>query len=297
MLKKLLFSLLQAIIAVFTLLILWALPSLFTDDRKITFQPNQFIERFTFLIKELSVPESLTYTSFSTTRGVQELPLFPAVWDPYLYSFILLFGGFFLALFVSSILSYLYYLSSSLIKNIIHKIVFVLEAIPDVMIMFSLQIFFMWIVRTTGDSPVQIFTFNEKRAYLLPIVCLSILPALQMFRMMILYIEEEHKKQYIEVAYGKGFSAGYIMRVHLLKNIMIHLFNHLKTIFVFLLSNLFILEFIFHIDGIIKFLMTTYSSPTIPVVLIMILLPFYIIFQTISYFIKRWQKQIEGEII
>lgn len=296
MLKKLLFSFVQAIIAVFTLLILWALPSLFAGDGKITFQPNQFIERFSLLIKELSTPESLTYTAMSV-RGPQEVPLFPAVWDPYLYSFTILFGGFILALFVSSILSYLFYLSSSWIKSIIHKVVFVLEAIPDVMIMCGLQLFFIWMVRTTGDSPVQIFTLNEKRAYLLPIFCLSILPALQMFRMMILYIEEEHKKQYIEVAYGKGFSPGYIMRVHLFKNIMIHLFNHLKTIFVFLLSNLFILEFIFNIDGIIKFLLTTYSSPTIPVVLIMILLPFYIIFQAVTYCIKRWQKQIGGEII
>lgn len=296
MLKKLLFSLLQMLAMIFTLFVLWALPALFSSEGKITFQPSQFIERFTFLIQQLTSPQPLSYTSFSP-EGIRESPLFPDVWDPYIYSFILLFGGFVLALFVSSILSYWYYLSASWIKNIIHKIVFVLEAIPDVMIMFGLQMFFIWMVRTTGDSPVQIMTFNENRAYLLPIICLSILPALQMFRMIILYIEEEHKKQYVEVAYGKGLDAGYIMRVHLFKNIIIHLFNHLKTIFVFLLSNLFILEFVFHINGIITFLLTMYSSPIIPVVLIMILLPFYIVFQTASYFIRKWQKQVEGEII
>ena len=121
---------------------------------------------------------------------------------------------------------------------------FILEAVPDMMMMICLQIFFIWVLKKFGESPITIISFNENRAYLLPILSLAVLPTLQMFRMMVLYIKEEHGKDYVEVAYGKGLSSSYILCIHLFKNISIHFFHHLKTIFVFLLSNLFILEFV-----------------------------------------------------
>ena len=78
------------------------------------------------------------------------------------------------------------------------------------------------------ESPVTIISFNENRAYLLPILSLAVLPTLQMFRMMVLYIKEEQGKHYVEVAYGKGLSSSYILCIHLFKNISIHFFHHLK---------------------------------------------------------------------
>ena len=82
---------------------------------------------------------------------------------------------------------------------------FILEAVPDMMMMICLQIFFIWVLQKFGESPVTIISFNENRAYLLPILSLAVLPTLQMFRMMVLYIKEEQGKHYVEVAYGKAF--------------------------------------------------------------------------------------------
>ena len=137
-----------------------------------------------------------------------------------------------------------FFFSKRLYKKWINRIVFILEAVPDMMMMICLQIFFIWVLQKFGESPVTIISFNENRAYLLPILSLAVLPTLQMFRMMVLYIKEEQGKHYVEVAYGKGLSSSYILCIHLFKNISIHFFHHLKTIFVFLLSNLFILEFV-----------------------------------------------------
>ncbi len=81
---------------------------------------------------------------------------------------------------------------------------FILEAVPDMMMMICLQIFFIWVLQKFGESPVTIISFNENRAYLLPILSLAVLPTLQMFRMMVLYIKEEQGKHYVEVAYGKA---------------------------------------------------------------------------------------------
>ena len=117
---------------------------------------------------------------------------------------------------------------------------FILEAVPDMMMMICLQIFFIWVLQKFGESPVTIISFNENRAYLLPILSLAVLPTLQMFRMMVLYIKEEQGKHYVEVAYGKGLSSSYILCIHLFKNISIHFFHHLKR---FLFSYFLIYSF------------------------------------------------------
>ncbi|MDM5188335.1 ABC transporter permease subunit [Bacillus sp. DX4.1] len=298
MLKKAAQFILQLFAIVLSLLLLLNIPYLFMNQGEFSFQPNQFIQHFTTMLKEITSLQSLTI-HIPSIGSFKTIPLFPTVFDPYIYSFTILFAAFFLALFISSSMAFLYFLSKKNIKKWIDRMVFVLEAVPDMMIMICLQMFFIWIIKQIGDSPVTIISFRENRAYLLPILSLTVLPTLQMFRMMVLYIKEEHEKHYVEVAYGKGLSSSYILCIHLLKNISIHFFHHLKTIFVFLLSNLFVLEFVFNMSGIIQFLfrMGSFSASVTFVLLIMILLPFYILFQIISYMMNRWQKQVKGETV
>ncbi|EEL40515.1 hypothetical protein bcere0020_20120 [Bacillus cereus Rock3-29] len=249
------------------------------------------------MLKEVFSPESLVVIGSDPKFGsFKKTPLFPTVLEPYLYSFTVLFLAFLLALFLSSSMAFFYFLAKDYIKKWINRIVFILEAVPDMMMMICLQIFFIWVLQKFGESPVTIISFNENRAYLLPILSLAVLPTLQMFRMMVLYIKEEHGKHYVEVAYGKGLSSSYILCIHLFKNISIHFFHHLKTIFVFLLSNLFILEFVFNMQGIIQFLFNKafISPPAAFIILVMIILPFYAIFQIISFMMNRWQNQLKG---
>ncbi|MEH6851952.1 ABC-type dipeptide/oligopeptide/nickel transport system, permease component [Bacillus sp. 491mf] len=300
MLRKLWKSSMQLLTVFITLLILLNIPSLFINEsRNISFQPSQFIQAIAKMGKQIFSLHSLTFQIPTPTGNFKTVPLFPSVLEPYMYSFTILFAALFLSLFVAISIAYFYFLSSKRFKNMIQRTVFVLEAIPDVMIMLCIQMFFIWYFRQTGELPVHIMTFNEKKAYILPILCLSILPTIQMFRMMILYIEEERIKPYVEVAYGKGLSSSYIIRKHLFKNIFIHLFHHSKMIFVFLLSNLFVLECVFHMSGIIQFLILTnhFSTSITFIVLLMMVMPFYLLFQICSYFMKRWQTQMNGEII
>lgn len=283
-----------------TLLILLNIPTLFINESgNISFQPNKFIHALMNMGKQIFSLDSLKIEIPTPTGNLKSVSLFSTILEPYIYSFTILFAAFFLSTFIATSIAYLYFLSSKWFKNMLQRTVFVLEAVPDVMIMICIQMFFMWYFRQTGELPVHIMTFNENKAYILPILCLSILPTIQMFRMLILYIEEERIKPYVEVAHGKGLSLSYIFRIHLFKNIFIHLFHQLKMIFVFLLSNLFVLECIFHMSGIIQFLIrTTYFSPSITfIVLLMIVLPFYFLFKVSSFFIRRWEKQLNGGII
>ncbi|WP_052659323.1 ABC transporter permease subunit [Bacillus alveayuensis] len=269
------------------------LPFLFTYDKKVSFQPFLYILAIEDTIKQLWNIEKLTFVT--KVASPKEYPLFPTILDPYVYSMLLLGGAFTIALFLSIGLSYLYMLVSLRTKKWLKRILFVFEAVPDVMMIIVIQALLIWYFKKTGYMPIEILTFGEEKAFLLPIICLSILPTIQLFRMLILYLEDEQQKPYVEVVKGKGFSLWYITAVHLFRNVFIHLFYHSKTIFLFMLSNLFVLEYIFNINGIMQFLITYGPANTaIGVVIITLLfIPYYLFFLIGSFVVKRVNNQEE----
>jgi peptide/nickel transport system permease protein len=270
------------------------LPSLFTYDQKVSFQPFLYVFQIEDTIKLLLHVDKITFIT-SGTGTPKEYPLFPTIWELYIYSLSLLIGAFVVALIMATGLGYLYMLSSLREQKWMKRILFVFEAIPDMMIIVGLQALLIWYFKQTGSMPVRVLTFGEKKAFVLPILCLCILPTIQLFRMLIVYLKDEQKKPYVEVVRGKGFALRYITAVHLFRNVFIHLFYHSKTIFLFMLSNLFVLEYIFNMNGIMKFLVDYGSSNTaISVVVVSLLfLPFYMFFLLGSLAVKRVGSQEE----
>lgn len=291
----------QMIAAFVALILLTSLPFLFgrkRDGQGLSFQPSAFWEHLENIINQLVHINSIEYIKVSTITGeVTRCALFPEVLDPYFYSLTLLFIAFCIALILAIILGFIYFQASIRWKRVTHCILFVLESIPDVMIIICLQMFFIWIFKKTDIMIFRIINFNDKKAYVVPIICLCILPTIQLFRMFIVCLEDEKTKPYVEVIQGKGFSQAYIMCVHLFRNVLIHMFHHSKTIFLFMLSNLLVLEIIFNMNGIMNMLrMLGMQSPIgTLVVLLMIFLPFYLLFSVGSIFIQRISKESEGQ--
>ncbi|HDR4612556.1 TPA: hypothetical protein QCQ90_005781 [Bacillus cereus] len=67
---------------------------------------------------------------------------------------------------------------------------------------------------------------------------------------------------------------------------------------------LFYKQLIFFINGRtflqtvkLYFKSTFISPPAAFIILVMIILPFYAIFQIISFMMNRWQKQLKGEVL
>ncbi|MFD3450191.1 ABC transporter permease subunit [Microbacteriaceae bacterium 4G12] len=289
-------------IAVFVAIILLiSLPFLFgrkPDGQEFSFQPSAFWERIVNTFDQFFHLNSIEYIHVAQATGeVTRRALFPDILNPYFYSLTLLFIAFCIALIVATLFGFMYFLASTRWKRITNSVLFVLESIPDIMIMICLQLFFIWIFKKTDILMFRIANFNEKRAYVIPIICLCILPTIQLFRMFIACLDDEKTKPYVEVVRGKGFSHAYIMYVHLFRNVLIHMFHHSKTIFLFMLSNLLILEIIFNMNGVMNALIDLgkYSPTGTIVVLVMIFFPFYFFFAIGSIFIKRISKESEGQ--
>lgn len=272
-------TLFQVMIA--TILIL-CLPSLFTYNHTVSFQPFLYVFAIEDLLYSLSKLNLIT--------------VFSNIWSPYSYSMILLASAFFIAFTVAIILSILYMIFNQTMKAWIKRLLFVMEAIPDVMIIGGIQALLIWFLKQTGQMPFQIINFGAKKAYVIPILCLCILPSIQLFRMLILHLEDEQRLPYVLVVRGKGFSFSYIVIIHLLRNVCIHLFHHAKTMYGLMLSNLFILEYIFNMNGIMMYLIS-YGVKKLDVSFLIIILFFipYTIFDIFgSLIIDRFRGREEG---
>ncbi|WP_379968311.1 hypothetical protein [Ectobacillus sp. sgz5001026] len=145
-------TLLHFIIA--TTLIL-CLPSLFTYNHTVSFQPFLYVFAIEDLIHSLSKFNLITF--------------FSNIWSPYSYSMTLLASAFFIAFTVAIILSILYMISNRTMKAWIKWLLFVVEAIPDVMVIVGIQALLIWFLKQTGQMPFQIINFGAKQSYAIPI--------------------------------------------------------------------------------------------------------------------------------
>jgi peptide/nickel transport system permease protein len=165
---------------------------------------------------------------------------------------------------------------------------FVFESLPDIFLIFLMQYFIIITFKKTGLLLFNIVDSYNDPAFMMPVLCLSALPTVFLTKNLLNSFKDEEKQLYVELALGKGMTKTYVLVVHILRNALLSLFRHFKTIFWFTLSNLFILEIMFNIRGVMKFV--TLFSPMTPdltlYVLILFVFPyllFYFLFQLVFF--------------
>ena len=238
-------------------------------------------------------PFSINYIDFNTKRKIFVLPI---LLDKYSYSMTILFVSFIISIICATFLNYLFEISSSKIRKFIRSLLDVFESIPEVMLVMLLQIGIASIFMATGYLVADIVAFGDERTYLLPIICLSIVPTIYLFRMMILETDKERSQPYVEFAISRGYSKTYILFRHMFPNIIINLLNYSRTIFLFMLSNLMIIEILFNIQGYMNAI-TNYYFFKFDICLIWFLIlvtPFFIINAVFLFIASKWSG---GEVI
>lgn len=265
------------------LLLIGSVPALFngmTPDFPLYFQT------IVDVLKNLVHPLSLTYNLQGTFR-----PVLPVLYDAWKTSMILLLPSFFIALAVSLLLTYLTMLLPNKTRRPIKFVLFVLESLPDVLVIGLFQLAVIWIYQKTGILFFKIASFGDVNAYALPIIALSLLPIVLFYRMMVLDAENESQKPYVELAQSKGLKKQKILIVHISRNALISIFSHSKLNLWFMLSNLLIVEFLFNISGILSFLMTYMEPLFFTIGLFMVFVPIFLIFSLGQLLIEFFTRQ------
>lgn len=216
-----------------------------------------------------------TNLGFAQSSEVSLLDFFA---DGYIYSMQILFGSLFVGLMLATLFAFTTFLFPSFFKTLVKKIVNSIESFPDILFIFMIQLFIVFIYKQTGIVLFEFVYLSEEKIFLAPIIALSIVPTVLFLKLILLLLEEEWQKNYIELARSKGLSTIFILFFHALRNIRLSLFYQSKHIVWTTLSSLLIIETFFQIHGIIEHVLHDRRPYVILFAMAFIYTPFYFIY-------------------
>ncbi|MED3615020.1 MULTISPECIES: ABC transporter permease subunit [Bacillus] len=272
----------QFIISILGIICLGALPKLFYGF-------ELHVSRYIQSLKEVFV-SLMDISNFQYVRGKF---LFPQLFVHYKETIVIFLAAFFISLFVAFCIVYVIMSSSPRIQHRIKSFLIFLESIPDILLILVSQILVVWFFKQTGFLPFQIASIGGESIRGLPIFCLSIPTTILFVKMLVLRFENELEKDYVLFAKAKGLDRFHILNRHILRNVLLSTIFFAKTNIFFMLSNLYIIEWIFNTGGIFMFL-KSYEGIRIEVFIVSVLLiyiPIFILFKLFHYLIPAAMKE------
>jgi ABC-type dipeptide/oligopeptide/nickel transport system permease component len=131
-------------------------------------------------------------------------------------------------------------------------------SIPDVLIVIGVQLLVVFMYKY--NILVPIMTKEITRKFILPLVCLSVVPSVYLARITTIVIHEEMRKGYVKAARAKGLSKNKILTLHLLIGVAMKVIDSLSSVVPIIISNLIIVEYFFHYPGVIHMLLKAYQE-------------------------------------
>lgn len=222
-LPYLFFSNVRAIEGVMRLLEMGVIKNaLFLDqDLGLYFRP--YIEKILLLMGKL-----FTFSNVEYYESQQMKYIFPTILPYFYYSLKLVVGAFFLAAASSIILALVVKILPGKIQKSIRFLFFSFESLPDIFIVVMAQYLIILLYRKTGELLLPIVFSEQNPAYLMPMVCLAILPTLFLTRTLLFLLDDEDSKTYVEFARAKGIKYSIVLYIHMLRNSLISLFFYTK---------------------------------------------------------------------
>ncbi|MCA1065823.1 ABC transporter permease subunit [Rossellomorea sp. AcN35-11] len=263
--------------------------SLLAYDSELVIMLGRYLQTLQEIGKDISQPASIII-QLGDPLNPKSYPIYPMLFQMFGYSFSLLILSFFLAAVTSSLISYLFMFLPGRVYRICFRILDSLDSLPDVLIIVFIQLFIVWFFKKTNILLFDIYTLGDEKIYLLPVICLAIMPIAFLTKQFLFQLREEEEKPYVEYSYSKGFSKAYTIWVHLFRNVWVHFYYHIKPIFLLMLSNLLIIEILFNINGFMNVLLDVSSNTPSAffIGMLMIYIPFFIVFTLGAVFLRKW---------
>lgn len=154
-----------------------------------------------------------------------------------------------------------------------------LLSMPDIFVIIVIQSFIIWLYEH-GIKILPAFGYEGWTYGILPMLSLSIIPAIYIARITTLSIDEIYKQEYIKTAMGKGASRFRVLWVHVFRNAIVEIVGSFSSVATILISSLLIVEYMFYYPGLTLVMYNNYLKGETNVVIgvaIIIGLTYYII--------------------
>ncbi|WP_175990284.1 ABC transporter permease subunit [Bacillus sp. Marseille-Q1617] len=261
--------------------------SLLMYDHELVIHIAKYLHTLELILKDLLDPGNIL---IRLEADGKDYPIFPMLLKLFGYSFLLLAAAFLIAVVSAALLSYVSMLLPRRVHRLFLKVLDLFDSLPDVLVVVILQLFIIWLFKKTGILFFDMYALGEERIYVLPIICLAVMPIAFLIKNFLFQLREEGDKPYVEFSLSKGFSKAYTLWVHLFRNVWISFYYHIKPIFLLMLSNLLIIEILFNINGfMVAMLSVAVSEPSAFFIgMLMIYVPFFILFSLGQLFITKY---------
>lgn len=277
---------LKFVLTTIGIILIAALPALFQG---IKVDVITYISTVGEIVSSFVHPDALTYRIDQETYA-----LFPDFWARWGYSITLIFTAFLISFQLAMLLTFFTMLLPEKVREKIKFLLFFGESMPDIFVVGLCMVIVIFIYKHTNILIFNIATFSDERILVLPIIVLTIMPTLLFYRIMIYDFEEEASQLYIDIARSKGLTTQKVLFSHVLRNAIVNIFLHAKSVIGFMLSNLLIVEYVFQVDGIMRFMFDHFLPEVLMVGMLFMFVPIYVM-QAIGQVIieKTTGRQVE----
>jgi len=256
---------LQLVAGILCIICLGALPRLF---KGLQIDLIGFWNTIVFLGGKLLQPGEITY-GFRDSRK-----LFPQIWIHYIETMIVFLSAFLLSLLIAYILVIWVLQRSHMKQKMWNGIFLTLESIPDILLILLSQLLVVIMFQKTGF-----------------IICLTLPTTLLFIKLLLLRFREELEKDYSIFAKSKGLSLRHILTHHISRNVLLTTIYYAKTNILFMLSNLYIIEWIFNTYGMFVFVKENSKLEIFTVSLVILYVPLFILFRLLHTFLQNVIKE------
>ena len=251
---------------------------------------KEYIETLTTMV-DSNFPLEHYAVDYYVGWNVKQLPLFPNLAEYIEYSLQLLFLALAAAVVFSILGTFITMLLKERARQRVKMVFYFLESLPDILIILVAQLTVVIIYKQSGVLVSKIAVIGDERIYWLPVLCLMILPMIQLYRLSMLTFEAEERQMYVELAKSLGFSKIVILFSHIFRNAIISVFFQSKKTMWFMLSNLFILELMFNIPGIMLFMSQNMSGELFMITVLSFFLPVFLLYSIGEWAFMRRMKR------
>ncbi|MGN7893412.1 ABC transporter permease subunit [Bacillus sp. 22475] len=269
---------LQLLAAILCIICLGALPRLF---KGLQIDLIGFWNTIVFIGGKLLRPWEITF-GFRDSRK-----LFPQIWIHYSETMIVFLLAFLLSLLIAYVLVVWVLQRSHMKQKMWNGVFLTLESIPDILLILLSQLLVVIVFQKTGFMPIKLAGLGEERVRLLPIICLTIPTTLLFIKLLLLRFKEEMEKDYSIFAKSKGLSLQHILTHHVSRNVLLTTIYYAKTNILFMLSNLYIIEWIFNTYGMFVFVKENSKLEIFTVSLVILYVPLFILFRILHTLLQN----------
>ncbi len=180
-------------------------------------------------------------------------------------------------------------------EKVFSLILMIFNSIPDFIFILILQMLVVFINKRFFFTGIKISSFRDEQAILLPIIAMTTIPMVFFIKEIMNHTSSIITEEYIRTALSKGLSRLAIIKQHVYSNLILYFKGDLIKVISIAIGNLFIIEHLFSIKGITRFMFNIIQFPVWMTSLLFLTVIFIVMYYGLLLILYGFRRLLTGE--